>query len=397
MKNLIALSALLIISSLVSAQIVFEKGFFVTNNGEQTDCQIKNVDWRSNPTKFKYRLSEGDAVLETDINSVMVFEILDVAKYVRSTVRIDTSSEEVDELSYNRAPSYLKKTLFLKVLVEGPASLYFYQDSDLRRYFYNIDNAPLEQLVYKSYITVDSKIKKNYQYRQDLNNNLNCPQSKVDANRIEYKTKSLSTFFIDYNNCVGGQQINYTNKEKRPFFFLALRPRINISSLSIENHAVTSGGNAGKFDGKMSAGIGLEAEFILPFNKDKWSILLEPTFRTYKSNGLYQNRTAEVSYTSVEFPIGVRHYFFLNETDKIFVSGLFFFDFDNDAQIDFQSGARLYIKSEHNLAFGLGVKRKKVSIEARYQLGRDLLALYPFWESSYKNIGIILGYTLVQK
>ena len=38
-----------------------------------------------------------------------------------------------------------------------------------------------------------------------------------------------------------------------------------------------------KFDSNTNVSLGIEAEFILPFNKNKWAIIFEPTYQYYKT------------------------------------------------------------------------------------------------------------------
>jgi hypothetical protein len=57
---------------------------------------------------------------------------------------------------------------------------------------------------------------------------------------------------------------------------------MNFSSFEMVNDYYSGSGNA-KFDNKISFRIGLEAEFILPFNKNKWAVFAEPTYQYYKT------------------------------------------------------------------------------------------------------------------
>ena len=72
--------------------------------------------------------------------------------------------------------------------------------------------------------------------------------------------------------------------------------------------------------------IGMEAEILLPFNKNKWSIFIAPNYqqsnfemlnRPQKNVNLSKN--ASVSYSYIDIPIGVRHYFNLNENSQLFL------------------------------------------------------------------------------
>ena len=155
-------------------------------------------------------------------------------------------------------------------------------------------------------------------------------------------------------------------------FNLSIRPGFNSSSLSIQNSASSSRNT--DFDNEFGFRFGIEAEFIMPFNKNKWSLIIEPTYQYFKSEKEITNQSAKADYKSIEIPVGVRHYFFLNENSKIFINGSFIFDLSNDSVIDFESGTDLEIKTRNNLAFGIGYKHNdKYGLELRYQTSREIL------------------------
>ena len=70
----------------------------------------------------------------------------------------------------------------------------------------------------------------------------------------------------------------------------------------------------------MNGRFGVETEFILAFNKNKWGVTIEPTYQYYKSEKKPSDVEAKLNYTSVEIPIGIRHYFYLSEKSKIFIN-----------------------------------------------------------------------------
>lgn len=41
----------------VCAQVTFEPGFLINNNGERIDCLIQDEGWWNNPEAFTYRLT----------------------------------------------------------------------------------------------------------------------------------------------------------------------------------------------------------------------------------------------------------------------------------------------------------------------------------------------------
>lgn len=54
-----------------SAQIRFEPGYFIDTANQKTECFIKNVDWKNNPTRFDYKLSENGELKTAEISKVV--------------------------------------------------------------------------------------------------------------------------------------------------------------------------------------------------------------------------------------------------------------------------------------------------------------------------------------
>tara|TARA_R110002049_G_scaffold248552_1_gene423036 strand:+ start:964 stop:1344 length:381 start_codon:yes stop_codon:yes gene_type:complete len=125
----------------------------------------------------------------------------------------------------------------------------------------------------------------------------------------------------------------------------------------------------------------------MPFNRSKWAIIVEPTYQSYKVKGDVSRRS--IDYSSIELPIGIRHYMFINEKSKIFLNGSYIVDFSNGKALN------LEIKSSGNLGFGVGYKRNdKLSLEFRYHTSRDLFYNFRTTFSNYNTMSLIFGYTL---
>lgn len=410
-KQYIKTYILFILNTIVSfncySQITFENGYYINNANQKINCLINNVDWKNNPTAFDYKLSENSEPKRLTIKSVKEFGIHNISKYVRSTVNIDRSSEDIDNLSTVRNPIFNEEELFLKVLVDGKPSLYQYTDGKLSRYFYEKNNSDIEQLIFKSYKIDGSKIGRNNRFRQQLLNNLKCSNfSTSKIQNLGYSKNELVNLFIDYHNCNNQEYINFEKKQKRDLFNLTFRPRLNSSSLVIQNSSPYIARNT-DFDSKIGFGFGIEAELILPFNKNKWGIAIEPTYRSYKSqktttvdNVSGGILTANVNYNSIEVPVSLRHYFFINTNSKIFINTSYLMDFSSKSSIEFtrndgSSLSSLNIKTRNNIAFGIGYKHNdKYSLEIRLQTNREVLGDYTFWSSEYKTSSIIFGYSL---
>ncbi len=389
MRNKILLLLLTTLCYNSFAQIKFEKGYFIDNNGSTTSCLIKDMDWKNNPTQFEYKFAEGDKTIKITIESVKEFEISNISKYKRFSIDIDRSSSLMQDFSTKRAPQFIKETLFLKLLVEGEASLYLYKDRNLSRFFYHINKEDVRQLIFKEYITKNREVSANNSFKQQLLTSLKCDNIQFkNIKNLQYKKNDLIPFFITYNQCRNPDFV-YSKKSAQKKFHLTIRPGLNFSSLSIVNKTIKY--RNADFGSKVSARIGLEAEFILPFNNNKWAVIIEPNYQYFKTNTIY----AAINYKSIEVPIGIRHYFFLNNKSKLFVNGLFVWDIAFNSTLDYGERFPSKIKPRNNFGFGIGYNYdKKFSLETRYTMNRDLFRNVTTDNTDYSTFSIILGYAI---
>ncbi len=330
------------------------------------------------------------------------FQVLGYPKYKRFTVDIDRSGDGIisGAVTFERKPKFKKEILFLRTLVEGHAVLYAYEEQNLKRYFYSVANGDVKQLVYKLYKAYNKEdeemqIRVNKAYKQQLLNSLRCKSVSIrDIKNLEYKKQALVELFLKYNKC---KQNNFSYKRdiKKDWFNLSIRPGMNSSSLSIYSNR--SRFDNSHFDRKLSFRIGLEAEFVMPFNKDKWAIIVEPTYRYYQTEKELQGQNVKVDYKSIEMPVGIRYYMFLNDESKLFVNASYIIDLANttESKIDFEVRDDLDIKASGSFVLGMGYNyKKKYSLELRYQFKRNLLNRYAAWTSDFKNLSLILGYNI---
>lgn len=374
------------------SQIRYENGYFVSVDGRKVNCLIKNVDWKNNPKEFTYKLSENSGPSIADIKSVVEFGISDFIKYKRFTVDVDRSSEDIYHLSASRIPEFVTEELFLKILVEGKAALYYYEEGNFSKYFYSMDSSDAEQLIFKSYLNSEPEIKENNSFRQQLLTNLTCQKiTSSDIEKIKYRNSDLVKIFTIYNECQNSASIDYEKKTKRDIFNFSLRPGLNLSSLQI--NSPTNDINI-EFGNKLTFRLGVEAESVMPFNKNKWSLIVEPTFQYYKSVINTNSHYFKIDYKSIELPFGIRYYIFLNDKSKIHIDASYIIDFDINSEITTVSGTWSEINAKPNLAFGIGYNLKnKYSFETRYGLSRDLIPFSSFY-SHYNTFSIILGYNI---
>lgn len=406
MQKQLLLLVIGLLSLTTYSQIKFEKGHFIDNTGQQIECLIKNSDWRTYPNTIEYKITKESEVLTATIDDVSKFEITGISNFIRANVDIDRSLNKLKQLSTSKAPEFKKEQVFLKILVEGEANLFMYQDGNLKRYYYNLNQGPILPLVYKKYIDINNRIQENERFKQQLYNDLQCHKFQPEQFEVlDYKRSSLESLFISYNKCLDSDYLPRKQIKKREFIKMNIRPRINQSSLDVKNSA--SSFKEIDFGNGTNFGLGLEIEYILPFNKNKWALTIEPTYQYFEADKTYLNNRTEggeivsnVQYSSLEIPLAVRHYFFLNPESKIFVNAGYVVDLSLRSTLTLKrnNGTSLNdldFDSRNNIAFGIGYKFKGTySIEFRHQTSREILGNYAFWSSNYNTNSLILGFTI---
>jgi hypothetical protein len=395
--NRILLSLLLAISCYSGyAQVKFDSGYFVTNDGRKNVCLIKNYDWKYNPTEFFYKQSENAAVQKATITDVQEFGVLNFSRYVRFDVDIDTSSDEVDALTTSSRPEFKRESVFLKELVGGKASLYVYWVGNLIRYFLKTDSLKLEQLLHKKYFDSEehTNLLENNLFRNQLFASLQGPDlDQRDFSSLSYNERSLSAIVERYNKAHHAATESFSKKRDEKRFNLNLRLGADLSGLTMEQ--TYSGDTKTNAGNKLSARAGLEGEVIMKFNRNKWAIVFGSTYGSYKANAAPGGIPTSVDFKMIEFSAGVREYFFLNESSKLFATAQAIFDSPlgsgtaNWGYGSYDYGGHV----DGALSFGYKYKNK-CSIELNYTLSRDILTDYAYVQGHLHTISLVVGYTL---
>jgi hypothetical protein len=443
MNKLLLTSLFTFLSLVAFAQMKFEPGYFIDNEGNRTDCLIRNYDKISNKTQFEYKLSDDSSVMLATIEKVQEFEILNtVHKYQRFIVNIDQSANATKELTYSREPEFKQEQLFLRVLVEGNASLYEYNGhKGLQRYFYKKDTAAVEQLIFKEYLITETRVGENNSYKQQLLHVLNCPSfTFVQVNNTNYREKDLVKIFEDYNTCIGSPFTNYTKRREKGELAFTVKGGISFLNVDVTHLRVYRNNSADpgtrlphkrykSFGPDVSPQIGLEIEYIFPVNNKRWSVFLEPTLQYFKQSekieGYIYSPSVDPSerneeevnlnleFTQIVLPVGFKHYIPFNDRSKLYLNAGFVTTLllNPSESVIIEGVAGKTGKSEEsinmNLGFKLGVGYKfkdKLNIEVYHQPGSqvDVTPKEPvsdfhpeIVQASFRNqLTVMVGYRL---
>lgn len=140
--------------------------------------------------------------------------------------------------------------------------------------------------------------------------------------------------------------------------------------------------------------MGLETEMVMPFYKGKFSIVLEPNYESFEMN--MEHGISKIKYSYIEFPIGLRYYFYLNSNSKLYLNGFYVspYGINLNSVFEWYPGREYKVEPTGNWNFGGGINHKRFSMEARYHSRRELIKNITYGDAFYSSFSIILGYQL---
>lgn len=411
MKKALLFLSLLFISFNCVSQALMKPGYFINNNGDTINGFIRDENWRTNPSQIEFSTHENFDPEPITLNSIREFSINNGPLYRRFTVNMDASRDEVAKLSTHMEPDFVEKTLLLKLILGGKASLYKYEEPSMLRFFFSFDDKNATQLIYKRYTftteqyeeitTSKTKIGVNNTYQSQLWNELKCITLTIeDAKSTSYNQDDLTHYFIKYNRCEKSE-INMMSRNERGPINMNIRPGLNFSKTSLRNDDYSYGDAS--FPSSANLRVGIELEYNLQFNRRKWSIFIEPTYRHYQAQTtitryhFFRPTVYKLSldYQSIALPVGLRYFMYLNAASKLFIDAYLKMDFPIKSEYYFADDKddKLFdIKRNKNIGLGVGYCLKnKYGIEFRYDFEKKLVK-DPHWRSPYQNFSLILSY-----
>lgn len=411
MKKII-LGTALFLSSFSLAQVKFEKGYVIDKKDNKKEVYIKNMDWEITPSSFYYKLDNNSKEVVGSLSDTKEFGIYGKTKYVFYNGNIDISSTDLSNLSSQYEPEYKNSSVFLKELTSGNKRLYtFHGINNASKFFYSDEENPeIKPLIYKKYYLEgnESRIATNDTYIKQLEDIFkNDPKIKSLITKAKYNEKSLLQIFT-YNSPQDIKNNLNKGEDKKINFGLNIRPGINFYSPIKTTNLISQGDN---FPSTTNFRLGVEAVITLPFNRNKWAIIVEPTYsaHTFKEvtavsyNSLYS--MGMDSYSFINIPIGIRHSMFLNENSKFFVNASinsFRFNTGNAKNIDFYYNGTIFDKTPlssnqifKSMSFGGGYTYKnKYTVEVRYDTPNNIIDKKTLQTAKYSYTSIILGYNI---
>jgi hypothetical protein len=358
----------------------------------------------SKPNKITY--SVDGKLLEGDITNIQSFEIYGFAKYERNNVEAAIPRQAIEN---STAFKWEKKTLFLRVLVEGGLSLYSYEGGYTSIYFYksNSDSLPI-QLKHRI-SEAEGKINTDNTFINQLNflsrNCQNLPSNEVE--RTLYRKDDLIHIFVKMNECQKAPFVLHLRKQQQLFkAHLAINGGAVNSNLNVRYGVESFYGGFYNYKSGSKTGFRVGATFELEsivYCKN-FSAIVESYYQNFSDEKqLGGTHSLTIKLSGVHVNLGVRRYFPLNKQSSLFVNaflGLHTFGFDPTLEYDYlisnkkQPEYIAKVRTFGDFTVGGGYRFNRFGAELRYNIPHGIAANNKEWHSSYSSLQAIVSVRL---
>lgn len=233
-------------------------GYYITTTGQRVEGFYKVTDFE-NFENIQFSNTQ-DGIYKTLPQNTGEYSIGNEYKFKKYNVELDNSGKG-SAISVSKDPEFVKKNIYLNVLLEGDATLYSYRFNNHVKYLYSVTskNIPVKQLIFKEY-KPDMTVIKNRAYRQELYNEVRCNDNNViDYNKLEYTKSALINVFEKFNACTGSEYKIYTNKGGATSEFkITAFAGVTYTTLKLDD------GISNEKDSGAGFTIGLEAAYLIP-------------------------------------------------------------------------------------------------------------------------------------
>ena len=369
--------------------------------GTRAEVYILDRDWADNPSGFKYRTEEGNGDWQTaTTDAVSEFGYTDGSlQYRRFTVGIDRSSDQPKLLSTSPVPEYTAETVFLELLVEGPAELYGYSEGNLQRFYFRTGGDTVQPLVSRTYRVGSVGVRRDDSFRGTLRRELSCgPPQDARLAKLRYDRNPLIRYFTEYNDCVGGTSRTPVRRTARGK--LSIAPRVGAEQGTIVFGLVSTLGVPAEYElTSHRPRYGLEVEYQLPLANNRWAVFAEVAQRSVRGQRPREfDRTINFYYQAVTVPLGVRRYIDIAGDSGLFIDAAVSLDVPYKSNFTL-AGPNLALAiiptTNPGFEFGLGLNlRDRYQLQVRYGLTRGLTDNYRNYSTEYSTLGVVAAYRI---
>ncbi len=365
----------LFFSIVLFAQDNYEEGYYINNAGERIEGYINNADWTSHPKKIDFKSTFDAQTQSFNVEDIQEFALTYGSKFKRFTVDIDQSIRASLEPDYNAQPVFKRDQVMLEVLVEGAGNLYAFVESGRDIFFMETETVPVQQFIYKKYLSDNDKKRTNYEYRKQISQHLVCQDIGLeDFKNIPYSRNALIDLFVKYNKCQGVEPTLYERYKAKAKGTLTLIAGLDLSRLKYTRGGFNATPLSQDLDPFVGQRLGLSGEIILPRDNNRWAILGELSFIFSKVNQATPRGNFNIDYKGLDLAFGLRHNFYLNEKNRIYANIGLSAHAPLSSTFEIEDSFIAEVKNTTTFFGGLGYRfAEKIMLELRFGMERDLL------------------------
>lgn len=319
MKNFLILLMLLFTINGFS-QNGYVNGYVVKNSGDTLRGQIYFPGWDITPGKIQFRQANA-AEEQFSASQLKMFSISGIDNYISGFVTLDASPVNDGSLLTVDSSILHTDSIFLRVVVNGSASLYYYRSGDQKQHFLIGKNNAINELIYHRYNVMQNGlqyVREDRKFIGQLTYYLSdCPEMKNSFDNLKYSESSLQPLFVTYANCKGSNN-TFIAKQNSISARVGVLAGASFSSVTFKGDGFEDIQDA-SFKTAIGPVFGVKLDFyLIPKNKN-YSLYDDLEFQPVSFTGHSSSSVGNVIFFDNTFRIDA-DYLFLNTMFRYYFS-----------------------------------------------------------------------------
>lgn len=282
---------LVFLTTLLQAQSNFISGTIIKSDGTTLSGLINFQEWEVSPSKIEFKSSKGADKQIFTPKEITSFDITGIEKYISAKVDLNVAPIELEKLTTDREPIFENTTIFLRMLVESRANLFYHIDEiGKEHFFFKVDNAPIEELIFTMYHEglYEKEIGAYHRFRRQLIEDLaDCPSLRTLIDMANYDRASLQPIIESYNVCVN-EEIAFTEREDKSVIKAGLVAGIGVTRLNFQGVSVRDLGET-QFTPQATYYAGVYLSVLASRGLNRFSIENELMYHNVGGEGRFEN------------------------------------------------------------------------------------------------------------
>ena len=379
-------------------------GYLLTEDGQQREVYLKVATSKTSPDRVSFRTGPAESgVQHLAIDAVKAYGTHDHSeRYVRFTVRIDTSRQRLSELTTARQPEWKEKTVLLRQLVEGAADLFHWSDGKREAYLLREGDQVPQVLIARQYRGQGRTIHRDHSYIAQLAALAPCSDAEEPLGfpaEVGYRERDLVEYIAAYSRCRG--EIPTIYQRKREAFRVWVNAGVDYGQPTYEilpsrSNRLQDLGTA------LLPRLGVSVEYLMPFARERYSLYIGVDYRLHRTYDFPTPRYGQpwsrrLEYGAVNFPLGVRRYLRLGDWGELLLMAGGVMDIPLGRGLYDPEGRLKSIATDANFGpeAGLGIALgDRYRLMVRHQFSRNISPGFRSSRMAYRATYLMVGYRL---